>query len=66
MSELLSEHEKSVNHMRAFQLWTELHQRLRLGKTIDVENQNSNLTLKPLGESQQCYNAVSISNWRNI
>jgi hypothetical protein len=38
MSELLSEHEKSVNHMRTFQLWTELYQRLRLGKTIDVEN----------------------------
>jgi hypothetical protein len=39
MSELLSEHEKSVNHMRTFQLWTELYQHLRLGKTIDVENQ---------------------------
>jgi hypothetical protein len=52
MSELLSEHEKSVNHMRAFQLWTELHQRLRLGKTIDVENQNSNLTLKPLSQTR--------------
>jgi hypothetical protein len=39
MSELLSEHEKSVNHMRTFQLWTELYQRLRLGKTINVENQ---------------------------
>jgi hypothetical protein len=48
----MSEHEKSVNHMRAFQLWTELHQRLRLGKTIDVENQNSNLTLKPLSQTR--------------
>jgi hypothetical protein len=38
--------------MRAFQLWTELHQRLRLGKTIDVENQNSNLTLKPLSQTR--------------
>lgn len=39
MSELLSEHETSPHHMRAYQSWRECNQRLRLGKTIDSENQ---------------------------
>ncbi len=39
MSQLLSEHEKSPGHMKAFQSWMECSKRLRLGKTIDCENQ---------------------------
>ena len=39
MSELLSEHEKSPGHMKAFQDWVEFSSRLRLGKTIDCEKQ---------------------------
>ncbi|XP_043469454.1 zinc finger MYM-type protein 1-like [Leptopilina heterotoma] len=39
MSELLSEHEKSSGHMKAFQSWVEFAQRLSKNKTIDSENQ---------------------------
>lgn len=37
--QLLSEHEKSPAHMKAFQTWMELSKRLRCEKTIDAENQ---------------------------
>ncbi|XP_051170468.1 zinc finger MYM-type protein 1-like [Leptopilina boulardi] len=39
MSELLSEHEISPGHMKAFQSWVEFAQRLSKDKTIDSENQ---------------------------
>lgn len=39
MSELLSEHERSPGHMRAFQFWKECSTRLRVNKTIDAEHQ---------------------------
>ncbi|KAJ8882263.1 hypothetical protein PR048_018751 [Dryococelus australis] len=38
MSELLSEHETSPHHMKAYQSWSECSQRLHLGKMIDSEN----------------------------
>jgi len=37
--ELLSQHETSPGHMEAFQNWVEFNTRLRLGATIDSENQ---------------------------
>lgn len=39
MSELLSEHERSPGHMKAFQSWKECSLRLEMGKTIDAEHQ---------------------------
>lgn len=39
MHELLCEHEKCPGHMKAFQNWVEFSTRLRLGVTIDCENQ---------------------------
>ena len=39
VAERLADHEKSVNHMKAFQSWMELSKRLKASKTIDDENQ---------------------------
>lgn len=39
MSGLLSDHDRSLTHMKAFQSWFELANRLQSGKTVDAENQ---------------------------
>ncbi|GBL81243.1 hypothetical protein AVEN_143572-1 [Araneus ventricosus] len=39
MYEQISEHEKSPNHMKAYELWVESNKRIRLGRNENSENQ---------------------------
>lgn len=38
ISQILSDHERSSNHMKSFYSWMELSKRLNCNKTIDSEN----------------------------
>ncbi|CAG9831340.1 unnamed protein product [Diabrotica balteata] len=53
MSELLTEHERSPGHMKAFQSWKECSLRLEMGKTIDAEHQK--MIQAEVGRWQESY-----------